>query len=265
MTIQAYAESIALLVEFYNLTSNRKHRLTGAMIAAGVPPTPAGLWTYGFGIGLGYAKAVPTDLLYSRLLPQGVLEVKPNGGFFQDLEYSGPVFEKENWTTRAKQLGVFGRTINFFPNSAARIWLPSPGSNAVEELRLTSEANVPHSTTHEEWLDARKARTSNTKEREHAKLVATIEKNARRSNLVKRETELTRDAEASASRDRPTVSEARAMENQANFMDSTLLPSALPASVREPLVRGDDYAQAGGSIYEQMFFSSDDSVLEDRL
>jgi putative transposase len=91
MTMREYAQYLHLAFTQYNLFADRTHRLTGDMIAAGVVPSPAGLWRFGHEAGFGFLKAIPEQRLITSLLPVADVSVRRNGIFMAQLQYQAEV------------------------------------------------------------------------------------------------------------------------------------------------------------------------------
>ncbi len=54
LTLRDYVQYLYCIFDEYNLTADRSKRLDAHMAAAGVFPSPAGLWHWGHQVGIGY-------------------------------------------------------------------------------------------------------------------------------------------------------------------------------------------------------------------
>lgn len=212
MTMRQYAQYLHLTFTQYNLFADRKHRLTGDMIAAGVMPSPAGLWRFGHDAGFGFLKSIPEQRLITSLLPQVDVSVRRNGIFMAQLQYQADVAEQLQWTARARTMGSFTEQMHHFPGSVSRLWWPNP-VGSLETFRLAPNARTVPETVLDEWMDALVVPTLAQADRDHATLVAKLELSARTGQIfaeAKRATQAAGELPRSAM---PPVRDVRRLEN----------------------------------------------------
>lgn len=212
MTMREYAQYLHLTFTQYNLFADRTHRLTGDMIAAGVMPSPAGLWRFGHDAGFGFLKSIPEQRLITSLLPQVDVSVRRNGIFMAQLQYQADVAEQLQWTARARNVGSFAEQMHHFPGSVSRLWWPNP-VGSLETFRLAPNARTVPETVLDEWMDALVVPTLTQADRDHAALVAKLELSARTGQIfaeAKRATQAAGELPRSAM---PPVRDVRRLEN----------------------------------------------------
>lgn len=171
LTIREYTHLLYTIFTEYNLTSNREHRLDAHMRAAGVFPSPAGLWRWGHEMGLGFRQALTQSHLISSLLPQAQARVTRSGVMHSGLLYESEVINEQQWTAYARNQGGWDIDSYYFPGSVSRIWTPPPRDNGLLELTLSDQANASAELTFDEVLDAFVYARTNRAEQEHARVM----------------------------------------------------------------------------------------------
>lgn len=107
MTVRHYMQYLHECFFSYNLTADRSHRLDAHMVAAGVFPSPSGLWRWGHAMGIGFSKAQAEAELISKLLPTSEKgRVSRSGISFCSNDYYSAITEAEQWSTLARTSGL---------------------------------------------------------------------------------------------------------------------------------------------------------------
>lgn len=220
MTTREYVHLLHGLFAHYNLFADRRHRLTTEMIAAGVQPSPAGLWRFGHESGLGFQARTAQEHLIGNLLHQADMSVRRDGIYVESLRYEGELATAERWTEQARNSGALQRTAYMFPGSASRIW--TPNSDGMHQFNLMSTARAAPETTLDEWRDALIYSNKDQPDREYQRLSAVIANLATRADAVKRATESTREAEAKYIGPTLSTGEARELERRHGQHDERL-------------------------------------------
>ena len=212
MTMREYAQYLHLAFTQYNLFADRTNELTGDMIAAGVVPSPAGLWRFGHEAGFGFLKAIPEQRLITSLLPIADVSVRRNGVYMAQLQYQAEVAEQLQWTARARNIGSFSEQMHHFPGSVSRMWWPNP-VGGLETFNLAPNARTVPETVLDEWMDALVVPKLAQPDRDHATLMAKLEFAARAGQIfaeAKRATQAAGELPPSAM---PHVRDVRRLEN----------------------------------------------------
>jgi len=223
MTTREYVHLLHGLFAHYNLFADRRHRLTTEMMAAGVQPSPAGLWRFGHEAGLGFQARTAKEHLIGNLLHQADLSVRRDGIFVESLRYEGDVATAQRWTEEARNFGSSKRTAYMFPGSASRMW--TPDSEGMHQFTLSSTARAKPETTLDEWRDGLMYSNRDRADREYQRLSAAIANLATREDAVRRSTALTREADAKYLGPPLTASEARELERRHGQHDEHPLPN----------------------------------------
>ena len=174
LTTREYTHLLNTIFTEYNLTANREHRLDAHMRAAGVFPSPAGLWRWGHEVGIGFRRALPQSQLTSSLLPLAQARVTRSGVMQSGQLYESEVINSQQWTTYARNQGGWDIDSYYFPGSLSRIWTPPPGGNGLLELQLSDQANASPELTAEEVVDAFTYARANRAEQEHARVMQAL-------------------------------------------------------------------------------------------
>lgn len=98
-------------------------RCTPAMIAAGVSPTPTGLWNFGMDHLICGTPYRSVEEIYAHLLPQGSASVQEDGIHFQGLRYTSPYAMQNRWFERARYHKRFHVTVKYHQETPGRIWI----------------------------------------------------------------------------------------------------------------------------------------------
>lgn len=212
MTVRQYVEYLHELFAEYNLTAPRHDRVDAHMIAAGVHPSPAGLWRWGFEMGIGYRKDVDEADLIDTFLPQSTARVRRDAVRFAKCDYSSPEVREAQWTTLARQFEGWNLPVCHYPGSMSTIWTPNVAGVGMLRLSLSDQTKASPEVSFEELLDSLAYETMMRPQIAHDNRMLKVEFLRRRKLMVERATLMTKEALQKASGPMPTMTEARAME-----------------------------------------------------
>jgi putative transposase len=213
MTIGEFTQTLAECFFRYNLTSDRTDRLDPHMIAAGVDPSPAGLWRYGHMVGNGFSRSTSLSTLVNELLPDGTARVRRSGVFHARKQYESAVIDQLGWVDRARTNGGFDLPIRYHPGSVRSIWTPHPVDKGYLELSLSDCSTASHEQRFDEVADAYAFdQCVNKAEREHTRLMQRLRSRARDQQRTDAANAAARTADAGATTKRPSMTEARKID-----------------------------------------------------
>lgn len=230
-TLPEYVTYLAWRVQLYNLHADRSHRLDTTMISAGVHPSPAGLWRFGFETGIGYRKETATEKLITHLLPEHMGTIRRDGIFLGRLEYRSELARAEEWTTLARHAGAMALPLHCFPGSLQQVWTPHPHGSGLLELTLSDQAIAPGNLSADEYADAQMLHALSRADREHEAVTAAFHQLEKIQAQAERAKKLTREADADYAASRPTITEARQIEVANNAAHSTQAVDPAPQSL----------------------------------
>lgn len=213
LTMQEFVHWLHITFAIYNLTADRRKRLDAYMAAAGVFPSPAGLWRYGFEIGIGYQKHVEFNDMVQLLLPAREGKFVKHGVEFEGALFDTNVPGLRNQTAESRNFGVSRAPLFHYPGTLSRIWTPCGADVGLHCLQLADHSQ-PASVTWYEHVDAQRYVTLSNAEREHARTVQRVAGLARKQEIVGPAQERTAEAEARMSGELPSISEARELERE---------------------------------------------------
>ncbi|MRW90188.1 DDE-type integrase/transposase/recombinase [Duganella sp. FT80W] len=231
-TIREYVEYLQIIFAEYNLTADRSQRLDPHMIAAGVTPTPAGLWRWGHEVGIGTRRAFSQSDLITTLLPQNTARVTRSGVNFCGLTYESDAVSEAQWTAYARNFGGWNIEAHHFPGSVSRIWTPNMGKSGLLDLRLSEQARASKEQTLDEVLDAFMYRNASKADIEHATTLLKLAAAQRVAKLVAGAKEQTQNAVDKYDGESPPIAESRTMEQQ-QHSDTTAQPKTPDTSSDE--------------------------------
>ena len=212
-TLNEYVHYLHELFRTYNLTADRRHRMDARMIAAGVPPVPSGLWSWGHAVGIGYQRYFSEADLITQLLPESIATIGRSSVKFARCDYTSDVVKQEQWTAVARNFGNAKIPNYYYPGSMSRIWTPNTSEGGLLKLDLMDESRVSPETPFDDWLDALAIQTMGRPGEEHSRLLQVAGSLRRQQDLLERADRLTREAlEKAASTSAPTMTQARLME-----------------------------------------------------
>jgi uncharacterized protein YggU (UPF0235/DUF167 family) len=212
LTVREYVQYLHELFSEYNLTADRTHRMTAEMTAAGIHPSPSGLWSFGHAVGVGYRRLERTEDLITELLSPGEASIRGGCIRFGGNEYWSDVVANEEWTTIARNYGGWKIPIHQYPGSLSRIWTPNTHEPGLIDLRITDESRGNEAMTAEEWADVLAIDLMKQPDRKHANKMLALDFLQRQRAIIEQATVLTKEAISRASGTTPTWTEARIIE-----------------------------------------------------
>lgn len=241
-TLPEYVQYLTWRVQLYNLQADRSHRMDTTMIGAGVYPSPAGLWRFGFEAGIGYRKETVTEKLITHLLPKYTGRIQRDGIFLGNLEYHNELAQAEEWTTLARHDGRMELAMHLFPGSIRQAWTPHPHGKGLLELMLSDQAVAPGNLTLDEVADAKVNLTLTRADREHEAISQAFAALQRIDAQAKRAVAMTTEAERVHRDKRPTITEARQVEIDCHGdgLSFTKIPSVEPSADQTILTLEDE-------------------------
>lgn len=212
LTMREYVHWLHYLFANYNLTADRRHRIDAHMAAAKIDPSPAGLWSWGHQMGIGYRKHSDQSNLIQSLLPQQKATIHKDGIHFLNCIYSSPEVIAEQWTTLARNFGSSSIAVNHYEGSMSRIWTPNSVGDGLLELSISDQTKASPELSYYEHLDAAADLLMRSQAIDHANTMMKIDFMASQAQLVSRAKALTLAAEGDHDGNKPTISEARNLE-----------------------------------------------------
>ncbi len=212
LTVSEYVEYLHLVFGEYNLTADRSHRVDAHMAAAGVFPSPSGLWRWGHEMGIGLRRAIPQSDLITTLLNQDVATVGRSSVKFGGNDYMSDVVAAEQWTTIARNSGSRQIPIHHYPGPVGRIWTPHVGGEGLLELKISDQAKTSAEVTFDEMNDSFAFMQMQRGDIEHERNLRAWKSYRRVDELRKNAMRKTTEAMARARGESPTMTEARIME-----------------------------------------------------
>lgn len=212
MTLREYARFLTVVFNEYNATPNRTERLDQDMIATGAHPSPAGLWSWGYKMKLGYRRYSDPAILIKNLLPEDKATISGNGVFFQGLQYESVITEKEQWTAIARNFGSTQIPIHYFPGSISRIWTPS--ANGFHQFNLSLNTRARGEMSFFEWIDAREVATLKRPDYEHESVINAINAKLVMNEIISNAQQLTDQAKRESHGSQPPLSVVRNLETE---------------------------------------------------
>lgn len=235
LTLRQYANYLAVQFADYNLTADRSARLDGHMQAAGVFPSPAGLWRWGHEVGIGFARSDPTASLISSLLLPGTARVTRNGIRFGPGTYSSAETDERGWVDMARNFGGGHIDCHYFPGSPRKIWTPDLGGSGLLELQLSDHSAANADSTFDEMVDAAVYAKCKQSEIDHQRTLVNLATLGKKMKIVEEAAALTKEAMGKAQGSRPSLTQSRQMEIEADMQGG-------PLSKRAPASCGDEQA-----------------------
>lgn len=211
-TIRQFVHYLHTIFTKYNLTANREHRLDAHMKAAGVFPSPAGLWAWGHRMGVGFRRAVPQSDLITSLLFSDTGRVSRNGVMYGGRHYSNLAVEEQSWTAYARNFGGWDIPCNHYPGSVSRIWTPNVAGPGLMDLQLSDQSTASRELTFDEATDAYVFGQLNRADVAHVKAMEALKALRQVTELVETAKAQTAAALARDKGTKPTLSEARKLE-----------------------------------------------------
>lgn len=254
LTLREFVAWLAWMFLHYNLHARRENRTDAEMKALRVLPCPAGLWRYGYELGIGYAqKSIERADLLTSFLPRVAATVNGGGIFLKHLLYESDVAKNEGWTTIAGNRGAFKIPVNYFPGALKTIWTADRTGSGLLDLELSDQALAAPGVSLDEYLDSAKVEGLGTRQRMHDALNASIAGKAEIERMMRRAKEETAAAEAVYGGPALNVTEARALE---------VGLSAVPLAPPQPTIKVPD-TEAERSAAELEYANYMQSILDE--
>lgn len=212
MTAKEFVHYLHIMFARYNLCADRAKRVDAHMKAAGVFPSPAGLWNWGHAMRVGFARHIPQAELVTTLLPSATAKVGTSSVVFNKCDYTSQVIQDEKWTTFARNSGSWPIPVNYYPGSVKRIWTPHSGHDGLLDLQISDQSLASPELSFDEFLDVNALSTINNRTTEHERLLRALHAGTQTDDLIKRAKEATKEAEQKHHGSRPSMTEARTME-----------------------------------------------------
>lgn len=232
-TLPEYVRHLHEIFYRYNLTADRSNRLDAHMIAEGVFPSPAGLWRYGYQIGLGFTRSTPKADLIHHLLPEAKGRVKKDGVYVGGHLYDAPNLPGLDWTTKARNGEYFDIPVRYYPGSVSRVWTPHPIGKGFLDLHSSDQARASSELTFDEIADAFAYQKLSKSKQDHVRLVNRLESMLREQQIRAQAVEATAEAVARARGAKPSATLAREIEKSLGAN----VPELNPAQTQS---KGDD-------------------------
>ncbi len=227
-TVREYTQYLYELFTDYNLTADRRHRVDAHMQAAGVFPSPAGLWNWGHAMGVGFRRVIEEADLITELLPSSKGRVRRDAVRHAGCDYTSAEIEQAQWTAYARNFGGWDVPLNYYPGAMGPIWTPNVGGPGLLRLQISDESRASPELTADEWSDCLALATTKNPMVQHQRKMDSLDALERIKALRDNATRLTAEALAKASGSAPPMTEARAIE-----LAATSHPSRSEAQVKE--------------------------------
>lgn len=224
-TIRQFVHYLHTIFTKYNLAADREHRLDAHMKAAGIFPSPAGLWAWGYGVGVGFRRAVPQSELISSLLFADTGRVSRNGVMYAGRHYNNAALDEQQWTAYARNFGGWDIPCHHYPGSVSRIWTPNVAGQGLLDLRLSEQSTASPELTFDEVADAFAYGQLSRADVAHVKAMEALKALRQVQELVETAKAQTAAALARVSGAKPTMSEARTFEDMPLPAGPTQAPS----------------------------------------
>jgi putative transposase len=216
MTVREYVQYLYELFTSYNLTADRSNRLDAHMIAAGVFPSPAGLWRFGHEVGIAFRRHIGQEDLITEFLPGAQARVRRDAVRYAGCDYSSKEVEKQDWTSYARAFGGWDVPVHYYPGSMSSIWTPNVGGSGLFRLQISDQTRASAELTVDEWSDALAVATMQRAGTQHERTMSALDSLARIEALRASAVKLTAEAVAKSTGPVPSMTEARLMEVAAN-------------------------------------------------
>jgi hypothetical protein len=251
LVLKEYVEYLTIIFNNINHSSCREDRLDVDMIADNVEPTPAGLWSWGHEVGLGYSKSVPEEKLIQELLPKGPSIINRSGFYFSNLQYESNQIDLTAMTAQARNFGAMTSSVHYFPGSVSNVWWNHPSSGLID-LTISPLARSKPNFSLEEWLDTLMYGKLDSQDREHMRLGKNLIANAKIEHIVASAKSATQEAIKNATSDEvePTKTEVKMIEKslEVNLNIQETAPQVSHVSSFDPLM--DDYTKMINEIMQ---------------
>jgi hypothetical protein len=212
MTVRDYVQYLHIIFAEYNLTADRRHRVDAHMSAAGVFPSPAGLWRWGHEMGIGRQRDIPAADLITTLLPEDSARVGRSSVVYAGNDYFSKTIQDEEWTAEARNFKGWSIPVHYYPGSVGRIWTPNINNKGLLELQISDQAKTSAEVTVDELADSIACTQMRRADVEHHNTLRALESLRKVEKLRNDAILLTQEAIARAQGASPTMTEARLIE-----------------------------------------------------
>jgi hypothetical protein len=182
------------------------------MAAAGVFPSPSGLWRWGIEMNIGVQRAISQADLITKLLEPDTARVGRSSIVYAGNDYYCPTSLIEEWTTLARNSIGWQIPISKYPGPVGRIWTPNRSGNGLLDLRISDQAKASAEVTFDELIDSVAYRQMGNIDVAHQKALYSLDTlrkvEALRDNAIR----LTKEAILKSQGTKPTITEARGLE-----------------------------------------------------
>lgn len=248
-TVAEYTRYLQSVFEEYNATADRSHRLEAHMKAAGVHPSPAGLWNWGHQMGIGFQRHTSDSELISNLLPQSCGRMTRNGLLANRLTYLNKTLEETEAATVARNSGNWDVLFNHYPGYIGKIWTPNRLNKDMVEIELSDYSGAAKNLTLDELEDAHAEFLAQKFARDHQNMLRSLGAMKQRKDMVQDAQNNFRDTNYIPASYTPSATEARHIENQFNNLEintehkdsKNFIPST------------DPYSESHNNLLEEMF------------
>lgn len=255
MTVREYVQYLHLIFAKYNLTAERSHRVDAHMAAAGVFPSPAGLWRWGHEMGIGRQRAIPQADLITTLLTPDTARVGRSSIVYAGNDYYCPTIQAEDWTTTARNFGSWQIPIHYYPGPVGRIWTPNTNGKGLLELQISDQAKTSAEVTFDELSDSIANTQMQRAEVAHQKTLYALQTLRKVQALRNNAIQLTQDAISKAQGILPTMTEARVLE-------TACATSPLGSEARTTEKLHDEIMEAHEEMMRAMLSAGDDEEVD---
>lgn len=212
-TTRQFVHYLHTIFTEYNLSADREHRLDAHMKAAGVFPSPAGLWAWGHRMGVGLRRAVPQAELITSLLMSDTGHVSRNGIKYAGRHYSNTTVDEQQWSALARNFGCWDIPCHHYPGSVSRIWTPNVAGQGLLDLQLSDQSTASPELTFDEVADSFAYGQLSRADVAHVKAMGALKAMRKVQELVDNAKAQTAAAIARDSGTKPSMSEARKLED----------------------------------------------------
>ena len=228
LNVKEYTKYLYSVFNEYNMCGDRTHRLDANMKAADVHPSPAGLWAWGHSVGIGtQLYRDPSDLITS-LLPQGKASVTRNGLIFDRMHYTNRTEAEADEATIARNAGGWTKPVYFYPGSVTKIWTPAVNGRGMVSLEISDHSSASPEITKDEYDDSHAYHMLKKSERDHEKIITSLGQREERRILVDKAIKNVAKISPSFNLQKPTITEARILEKNADLHISEKIPNIPP-------------------------------------
>lgn len=245
LDLRQYAAYLHVVFDEYNLSANRENRLDAHMKAAGVFPSPAGLWKYGHEIGIGVRRYFSESSMVADLLPRHEASVTKRGVRFAGRDYHSDAIDEQQWSALARNFGAWRTPAYHFPGTVSRIWVPNTGGSGLLKLDLSDHSTASPECTFEDVLDSNVFHLCQSADREHARTTTAISAMQRAEQIKEDANRLTAEAlKCAQGAPKPGIKAVRAIETALGA------PASAPPPTPAPAVQGNSAEE--DAAYEDM-------------